>query len=98
VPVIIEGPWDNLSYRPDLSGVIGAALRSPEALKEQVEQLGGQAEGVKRALEGDPGALIEGLTGGARGDESGSGESGGSGGAGGAAGDAAKKLLKGLFD
>jgi AsmA protein len=87
VPVIIEGPWDDLSYRPDLSGVIGAALRDPQALKEQVE-------GVKRALEGDPGALIEGLTGGS----GRSGGEGGQGGSGGAAEDAAKKLLKGLFD
>jgi AsmA protein len=97
VPVIVEGPWDDLSYRPDLSGVLESALQSPEALKEQVEQLGGQAKDVKRALEGDPGSLIEGLTGGSRGEDS-SGGGGGSGGAGGAAGDAAKKLLKGLFD
>ena len=103
VPVIIEGPWDDLSYRPDLSGVIGAALRDPEALKEQVEQLGGSAADVKRALEGDPGAVIEGLLGGSgggsgSGGSEGSGGEGGSGGQGGAAGDAAKKLLKGLFD
>lgn len=99
VPVIVEGPWHDLSYRPDLSGVLESALQSPEALKEQVEQLGGQAEDVRRALEdaargGDPGALIEGLTGGARDEDSSSGE----GGTGGAAGDAARKLLKGLFD
>jgi AsmA protein len=102
VPVIIEGPWDDLSYRPDLSGAIGAALRDPEALKEQIEQLGGQGEDVKRALEGDPGALIEGLTGSRGGDSSGGADSSGgersSGGAAGEAGDAAKKLLKGLFD
>jgi AsmA protein len=109
VPVIVEGPWDDLSYRPDLSGVIGAALRDPAALKEQVEQLGGSAADVKRALEGDPAAVIEGLIGGSRegggsggsggsGSSGGSGGEGGSGGQGGAAGDAAKKLLKGLLD
>jgi hypothetical protein len=72
-------------------------LRDPEAIKEQVEQLGGSAKDVKRALEGDPAAVIEGLIGGSRGQ----GESGGAGeqgGSGGEAGDAAKKLLKGLFD
>jgi AsmA protein len=94
VPVIVEGPWNDLSYRPDLSGALESALRDPEALKEQVEQLGGQAKDVERALEGDPGALIEGLTGGSGGE----GGSGGKGSSGGAAGDAAKKLLKGLFD
>jgi AsmA protein len=102
VPVIIEGPWDDLSYRPDLSGVIGTALRDPGALKDQLEQLGAQGEGVKRALEGDPGSLIEGLTGSRGGDSSSgqdsSGGGGRSGGAAGEAGDAAKKLLKGLFD
>jgi AsmA protein len=87
VPVIIEGPWDDLSYRPDLSGALESALRDPEALKEQVEQLGGSAKDVKRALEGNPEDVIKGLTGG----------SGGEGGSGGSGGDAAKKLLKGLF-
>jgi hypothetical protein len=72
-------------------------LRDPEALKKQVEQLGGQAEDVERALEGDPGALIEGLTG-SRGERGSGGEGDGGGGPGGAAGEAAKKLLKGLFD
>jgi AsmA protein len=86
VPVIIEGPWDALTFRPDLSGVLESALKSPETL----EELGGQAKDVKRALkdavkEGDTDALIEGVT-------------GGSGDQGGAAGDAAKKLLKGLFN
>jgi AsmA protein len=83
VPVVVEGPWDDLSYRPDLTGVLDAALNSPEALKE----LGDQAKDAKRALKdaakGDPGALLEGVTGGS-GDE-------------GSPADAAKKLLKGLF-
>ncbi len=87
VPVIIEGPWDALTFRPDLSGVLESALELPETLKE----LGGQAKDVKRALkdavkEGDTDALIEGVTGGGSGDQ------------GGGAGDAAKKLLKGLFN
>jgi AsmA protein len=29
VPVIVEGPWDDLSYRPDLSGALESALRNP---------------------------------------------------------------------
>jgi hypothetical protein len=62
-------------------------LQNPEALKEQIEQLGGSAKDVKRALEGNPEDVIKGLTGG----------SGGEGGSGGSGGDAAKKLLKGLF-
>jgi AsmA protein len=65
VPVIVEGPWDDLSYRPDLTGALDAALKNPEALKKQVEQLGGSAKDVKRALE-------DAVKGGS-GDESGSG-------------------------
>jgi AsmA protein len=99
VPVIVEGPWDDLSYRPDLSGALESALRNPEAIKEQIEQLGGGAEDVKRALEGNPEDVIEGLIGGSggSGDEGGSGGSRDEGGSGGPGGDAAKKLLKGLF-
>jgi AsmA protein len=78
VPVIVEGPWDDLSYRPDLTGVLDAALKNPEAIKEQVEQLGGSAKDVKRTLEDAA--------------------KGGSGGGSGAPEDAAKKLLKGLFN
>ncbi|MFQ5467289.1 MAG: AsmA family protein, partial [Kiloniellaceae bacterium] len=29
VPVIIEGPWDNLSYKPDLAGLATGALADP---------------------------------------------------------------------
>ena len=95
VPVAIQGPWDDLSYKPDLSGVLDAALKSPEALKEEAKRLGSSAKDVKRALEdaakkGDADALIQGLTGG-------SGDGGESEGGGGSPEDAAKNLLKGLF-
>jgi AsmA protein len=33
VPVIVEGPWDNLSYRPDLAGMIqGTATKAVEGV------------------------------------------------------------------
>ncbi len=55
VPVVIEGPWHDLSYRPDLSGVLEAAIRDPQALREQVEQqierLGGSKEALREALD-----------------------------------------------
>ncbi len=97
VPVVVSGPWHELSYTPDLSGVIESALRDPEALKEQIEQLGGNADQVKDALkqvdEEDAKELIEGLAGALAG-----------GNQGGAAGktesdtpDAAQQLLKQLF-
>jgi len=85
VPVLVQGPWDNLSYTPDLTGVLDAALKSPEAIK----QLGDSAKDVKRALKkGDADALIEGLTGGG----------GSGGGSNPGMSEGTKKLLKGLFD
>jgi AsmA protein len=83
VPVLVRGPWDNLSYIPDLSGVLDAALKSPETIK----QLGDSAKDLKRALKkGGPDALIEGLTG-AGGDRANP-----------ALSEGTKRLLKGLFD
>ena len=66
VPVVIQGPWDDLEYKPDLSGVVQQALENPEQLKRQIEQLGGsadQAQGALKALRKDPKKLLEGLTG-----------------------------------
>jgi len=93
VPVIVRGPWDNLTFTPDLSAVARRALEDPEGLKreveQQVEQLGGAAEGVRDAIKkGDAEKLLEGVLGGQGGGESPEG---------GAGGDAARKLLKGLF-
>jgi AsmA protein len=66
VPVMIKGPWDDLTYTPDLSDVALRALENPEAVKEQIKQLGDQGDALKGALkdlnkkEGRE-ALIEGL-------------------------------------
>jgi AsmA protein len=93
VPVIIKGPWDNLTYTPDLSGVAQRALENPEAFKkeveQQIEQMGDAGDDVRDALKkGDTKKVLEGLLG--QGGQSGkSGQSQG--------GDAASKLLKGLF-
>jgi AsmA protein len=57
VPVIVKGPWDNLSYQPDLAGIVG----NPQEL------LKGGAQGVGNALQGaSPGGaqkLLKGLLG-----------------------------------
>ena len=43
VPVIVEGPWHDLSYRPDLAGLVGDLAKDPskalEGAKETVKQL-----------------------------------------------------------
>ncbi len=71
VPVIIKGPWDQLSYAPDLSGVLDAALKDPAKLKEQAKQLGKTPEQVRQQLKqledqakaGGAEAVVKGLSG-----------------------------------
>jgi AsmA protein len=89
VPVIISGPWHNLTFTPDLTSVARRALEDPEAFKEEVEQqvdqLGDAAKAIKKG--GSPEKMLEGLLR----------QGGGGQGQGGQGGDAARKLLKGLF-
>jgi len=67
VPVIIEGPFDDLTYRPDYEGLITNTLGDPDAVRDQVEGI------VDQMREGTGGAepedavrnLLQGLTGGA---------------------------------
>jgi AsmA protein len=92
VPVVIQGPWDDLKYKPDLSGVVQQALENPEQLKRQIEQLGGsasQAQDALKELRKDPKRLLEGLTGGGSGEQGGGSKE---------QEDPAQRLLKGLFN
>lgn len=54
VPVVVTGPFDNLSFRPDLSGVVEQAIKDPKALKkqvkEQVKDLGKSGKDIKKQL------------------------------------------------
>jgi AsmA protein len=94
VPVIIRGPWDDLTFTPDVSSVARRALEDPEALKkeveQQVDQLGDAADDVRDAVKkGDAQKALEGLLGrGGGGDKSREGDGGT---------EPARKLLKGLF-
>jgi AsmA protein len=48
VPVTVTGPFDDLSYKPDLSGLVEQAIADPKALKKQVkEQLGAVGDATK---------------------------------------------------
>jgi AsmA protein len=56
VPVIVKGPWDDLSYQPDLAGIVG----NPAQL------LKGGAQGIGNTLQGGPAGaqqLLKGLLG-----------------------------------
>ncbi len=76
VPVLVTGPFDNLDYKPDLSGVIDQAIKDPGALKENVEQqvkdLGKSGKDLKKQLKSidkdNAKGLLEGL---AKGDQDG---------------------------
>jgi AsmA protein len=59
VPVIIEGPWHDLSFRPDLAGMVGEALKDPsKALEGAKETVKGLKEGAVGTVEG----VFEGVT------------------------------------
>ena len=95
VPVIIEGPWHDVSYRPDLKSVIQDAVKDPEKVKQTFEK-------VKEGVEGgaDPRKLLEGLTGGSSDGGSTDGTDGGSSGTSGSGSsveDKAKDAIKNLF-
>ncbi len=39
VPVIVSGPWSNISYRPDLAGALGGLAKTPGKALESLKQL-----------------------------------------------------------
>lgn len=49
VPVIVSGPWDNLSYKPDLAGMIDGIAKDPkkalDGLKKMIPGPGGSGGG-----------------------------------------------------
>jgi AsmA protein len=48
VPVIIEGPFERLSYRPDLEGAAREALKDPEKAKATAKQVKEQFKEIKK--------------------------------------------------
>lgn len=104
-PLIVKGPWNDLSIRPDLSAGISDILKNPEGAVKAVEELvGGGA--AKKALEsvtegGAAKKVLEGVTGGGSGDDSGAAgqvlDKVLGGGGDDKTKDGAKKLFKGLF-
>ena len=39
VPVIVKGPWANISYRPDLAGIVKELVKDPAAAVESLKNL-----------------------------------------------------------
>jgi len=69
VPVIVEGPWDNVTYRPDLTAMITDIAKDPtkalEGAKDTLKQLKGGAGGLLGGGTTTPPADGGGTTGGA---------------------------------
>ncbi len=74
VPVVVTGPWDGLSYRPDLSGLVGDVAKNPEALLKAGKNVG---KGLKGGVKGVIGEIVGGAAGGASGDAAGGASGGG---------------------
>lgn len=53
VPVIVEGPWHDLSYRPDLASLVGEVAKDPQkALQDVKDTLKGAKGGLSDVLKG----------------------------------------------
>lgn len=56
VPVIVRGPWDNLSYQPDLGAAIGQQLKDPGSLLQRIPGLQAPAApGAEQPAPAQPG-------------------------------------------
>lgn len=88
VPVLIKGPWDNLSYLPDLAGIAGGIIKG--GVGGATDIIKGGAGGVGDAVKG----IVPGLGGSSTAPSSGAGAKPGTGSSGGGA---LPNPLKGLF-
>lgn len=59
VPVIVEGPWHDLQYRPDLAGMITDVVKDPAKALEGVK---GTVEQLQKGATGGLGQILEGVT------------------------------------
>ena len=53
VPVIAEGPWHDISYRPDLKGLVEEGLKDPSAVVDAIEGAKDAPEDIIKGLLGD---------------------------------------------
>src|SRR3546814_6172550 len=67
LPIKVSGPWSDISYKPDLEGMLKDQVKDPAAVLEKLEEGGGAKE------------LLEGLKPGGSGTDEGAGSDDGSG-------------------
>lgn len=59
VPILVQGTFDDLGFKPDLASIATETLKDPAAVKEQIQ---GVRDAIKGAGEGaNPGQAMEGL-------------------------------------
>lgn len=63
VPVLIKGPWHDVSYRPDLAGAAKDLLKSPEKALEAVRDVAGGVGGAAKDALKDPKSALPGAGG-----------------------------------
>lgn len=63
LPVVVSGPWDNLSYKPDLSGVLSNPQNAIEGLRGILGGQGGSSGSSSGAAETKPASPIDQLRG-----------------------------------
>ena len=39
MPVIVSGPWNNISYKPDLAGTLGGLAKDPSKALDSLKKL-----------------------------------------------------------
>lgn len=59
IPIAVTGPWDDLSYKPDLGAALQGLGKQPGKVLEQLKDLGGSGTGGGSS----PGNLLKGLFG-----------------------------------
>ncbi len=57
VPVVIQGPFEKLSYRPDAGGVVKDILQDPSQAKEKLKSIEDSVRGIRDSLKGETRAL-----------------------------------------
>lgn len=61
IPVVVSGPWSDLSFKPDLAGALQNTLKDPakakEAVQETIKSLTEGGDGEKK----DPIGTVRGL-------------------------------------
>lgn len=67
VPVLVKGPWNQLSFQPDVAGAVTGALKDPEGARRAIQELGKGGGDLKEQLKQiKPEDAIKGLFGGDR--------------------------------